>query len=101
MTSVVKRIPVTLGARLDAILQEWAVRHVQNSLGSYFTNANVLFFSGMSNLKLAQTMVEYTQNVSFADPLLQLGFPKLLTSLDALQLYAAGPTACSTGRCPA
>ncbi len=65
------------------------MRHVQNTLGSYFTNANVLFFSGMSNLKLAQTVHEYTQNVSFADPLLQLGIPKLLTSLDALRLYSA------------
>ncbi|MBK9088573.1 MAG: dehydrogenase [Holophagales bacterium] len=90
LTDVVTRVPVTTGSRLADILQEWAVRHVQNSLGSYFTNANVLFFSGMSNLKLAQTMFEYTQNVSFADPLLQLGIPKLLTSLDALRLYTAG-----------
>ncbi len=90
LTGVVRRVPVTTGTRLADILQEWAVRHVQNALGSYFTNSNVLFFSGMSNLKLAQTMLEYTQNVSFADPLLQLGIPKLLTSLDALRLYTAG-----------
>ncbi|MBK9373199.1 MAG: dehydrogenase [Holophagales bacterium] len=90
LTSAVTRVPVTSGSRLADILQEWAVRHVQNTLGSYFTNANVLFFSGMSNLKLAQTVHEYTQNVSFADPLLQLGIPKLLTSLDALRLYSAG-----------
>ena len=90
MTAAVTRVPVTTGARLADILQEWAVRHVQNSLGSFFTNANVLFFSGTSNLKLAQTMHEYTQNVSFADPLLQLGIPKLLTSLDSLRLYTAG-----------
>ena len=90
LTEVVTRVPVTTGARLADILQEWAIRHVQNTLGRFFTNASVLFFSGMSNLKLAQTMSEYTQNVSFADPLLQLGIPKLLTSLDALQLYTAG-----------
>jgi len=90
LTAAVTRVPVTTGARLADILQEWAVRHVQNALGSFFTNANVLFFSGTSNLKLAQTMHEYTQNVSFADPLLQLGIPKLLTSLDALRLYSAG-----------
>jgi len=90
LTDVVTRVPVTTGTRLADILQEWAVRHVQNTLGSYFTNANVLFFSGMSNLKLAQTVSEYTQNVSFADPLLQLGIPKLLTSMDALRLYSAG-----------
>ncbi len=90
MQRVATRIPVTTGGRLADILQEWAVRHVQSTLGSFFNNASVLFFSGMSNLKLAQTIYEYTQNVSFADPLLQLGVPKLLTSLESLQLYSAG-----------
>lgn len=90
LTRAVDRVPVTTGARLADILQEWAVRHVQTSLGSYFTNQSVLFFSGTSNLKLAQTISEYTQNVRFADPLVQLGVPKLLTSLDALRLYGSG-----------
>ena len=35
-------------------------------------------------------MSEYTQNLQFADPLLQLGVPKLLTSLDTLELYTSG-----------
>jgi predicted amino acid dehydrogenase len=101
LTSVVTRVPVTTGARLADILQEWAIRHVQNTLGSFFTNTNVLFFSGMSNLKLAQTMSEYTQNVSFADPILQLGIPKLLTSLDQLRLYSSGAHWILDGHLPA
>ncbi len=90
MKDVVTRIPVTTGGRLSDILQEWALRHVQNKLGNYFNNANVLFFSGRTNFKLALAMSEYTQNLRFADPLLQLGVPKLLTSLDALELYTSG-----------
>ena len=39
----------------------------------------------MANHKLAMSMSEYTDNLQFADPLLQLGVPKLLTSLDALE----------------
>jgi predicted amino acid dehydrogenase len=35
-------------------------------------------------------MAEYTENLLFADPLLQLGVPTLLTSLNALSLYATG-----------
>ena len=66
------------------------MRHTQNELGRYFDNANVLFFSGLANHKLAMSMSEYTENLQFADPLLQLGVPKLLTSLDALGLYASG-----------
>lgn len=90
MTSMVRRIPVTTGGRLNDILQEWALRHVQNKLGSFFNNARVLFFSGMTNYKLAMCMAEYTQNLQFADPLLQFGVPVPLTSLNALELYASG-----------
>jgi len=90
LKSAVTRIPVTTGGRLNDILQEWALRQVQVKLGNYFNNARVLFFSGMTNYKLAQAMSEYTQNLEFADPLRQLGVPKLLTSLGALEVYASG-----------
>ena len=90
MKASVTRIPVTTGGRLSDILQEWALRHVQARLGDYFNNARVLFFSGTTNYKLALAMSEYTQNLQFADPLLQLGVPKLLNSLDALELYTSG-----------
>jgi hypothetical protein len=39
---------------------------------------------------MASVMSEYTQNLSFADPVLQFGVPNLLHSLRALELYAAG-----------
>ncbi len=86
----VKASPVTHGARLGEIFLEWAVRHAQIALGQYFNNAKVLFFSGTANQKLAASMAEYTDNFQFADPVLQLGVPKLLTSLDALALYQRG-----------
>jgi len=90
MKAAVTRVPVTTGGRLSDILQEWALRHVQIKLGNFFNNAKVLFFSGRTNYKLALAMSEYTQNLQFADPLLQLGVPKLLSSLDTLELYASG-----------
>ncbi|WP_210757040.1 dehydrogenase [Azohydromonas sediminis] len=90
LAAAAETTPVTAGGRLADILQEWAVRHAQAELGHYFDNARVLFFSGLASRKLAQTMSEYTENLRFADPVLQLGVPKLLGSLDALQLYATG-----------
>jgi predicted amino acid dehydrogenase len=90
LKAVATQAPVTLGGRLGDIFQEWAVRHAQIGLGSYFNNARVLFLSGLKNYKLALSMSEYTANLQFADPLLQLGVPKLLTSLQALQLYSGG-----------
>ena len=88
--NLVTRVPTTTGARLNDILQEWALRHVQSRLGNYFTNAKVLFFSGVGNYKLAQAFAEYSPNLEFADALLQMGVPKMLTSLDQLELYASG-----------
>ena len=85
-----RHVPVSHGARLADLFLEWAVRHAQSTLGHYFDNARVLFFSGLANQKLAMSMAEYTANLQFADPLLQLGVPKLLTSIDALGLYASG-----------
>jgi predicted amino acid dehydrogenase len=90
LLEAVTRVPVTTGGRLSDILQEWAVRHVQNKLGNYFTNARVLFFSGTADYKLAQAMAEYTPNLEFADALFQLGVPKMLTSMESLELYASG-----------
>jgi len=90
LVGMVKRVPATTGGRLSDILMEWALRHVQHRLGSYFNNAKVLFFSGRTNYKLALAMAEHTPNLQFADAILQLGVPKLLTSLDMLELYAGG-----------
>jgi len=90
LAATVEHAPLTTGARLADIFLEWAVRHAQAELGRYFDNARVLFFSGLAHHRLAAAMAEYTPNLRFADPLLQMGVPKLLTSLDALGLYASG-----------
>lgn len=92
--TAVRRSPthahITTGAHLQDILQEWAVRHAQIQLGSFFNNTRVLFFSGLTDYKLVMALSEYTDNLRFADPVLQLGVPKLLGSLNALHLYSTG-----------
>lgn len=106
LLAVARQVPITTGGRLGDIFQEWAVRHAQTELGNFFNNARVLFFSGLTDYKLALSMAEYTTNLQFADPLLQLGVPKLLGSLDALNVYSTGahyvkdwslPSAMATG----
>jgi len=88
LMKVVTRVPGTSGAVLRHKLQVRAVRHVQKELGSYFNNNLVLFLSGMLNYEMAQTMTDYTQNIKYADALLQTGTPKLLTSLEQLEAFA-------------
>jgi len=86
----VNRVSVTTGATLRGILHEWAIRHAQIEQGNFFNNSRVLFFSGVANYKAAAVLGEYTDNLQFADAIFQLGVPKLITSLSALELYAAG-----------
>jgi predicted amino acid dehydrogenase len=90
LKAAVSRVPVTSGSRLTDILQEWAVRHTQSALGGVFTNARVIFLGGMAHFKLAKVFSEFSPNLRFADPILQLGVPKLLSSLEALSLFAQG-----------
>ncbi|HMO44480.1 MAG TPA: dehydrogenase [Rubrivivax sp.] len=90
LTKVVTRVPVTTGATLRRLLQVHAVRCVQKELGNYFNNNRVLFLSGMRNYEIAVALSDYTQNLSFADPVFQAGSPVLLGSLAQLELYARG-----------
>ena len=90
LEKVVAGKPVTTGARLREIVQEWSLRSAQIELSNFFNNAKVLFLSGTTNYRMASVMAEYTQNLSFADPVLQFGAPGMLHSLSALEMYAAG-----------
>ena len=85
------QIPVTTGETLRAVAHEWSLRHLQFQFGgNYFTNTRVFFFSGMANSTIAKVMSEYTDNLSFADPVLENGIPKFLNSIKDLELYAGG-----------
>jgi hypothetical protein len=76
--------------RLREIVQEWTLRSTQAELGNIFNNARVLFLSGTHNYRLASVIAESTDNLSFADPIVQFGLPNLLHTLPALERYAAG-----------
>jgi hypothetical protein len=80
---------VTTGETLNRVSQEWSIRNIQFQKGNnYFNNANVLFFSGMVNATLARVMSEYTDNLMFADPIIENNLPKLLNSMKELEFYA-------------
>lgn len=88
LMKVVTRVPVTSGAKLGYKLQVRGLRYVQKELVNYFNNQRVLFLSGMLNYDLARAMLEYTQNIRYADALIQDYKPHLLTSLEELEDYA-------------
>lgn len=79
--------PVTTGAGLRGILQEWAIRHTQSELSHFFDNARVLFLNGQAGYRIAKAVSEHTDNLMFADPYMDLGLPRLLTSLGQLETY--------------
>jgi len=84
--------PVTIGNALRRVAYEWSLRHVNYQLGkgNYFSNARVLFMSGMFSYNLSKVMAEYTPNLVFADPLIEKGIPNLLKSIRDLEKYALG-----------
>ena len=81
---------VTTGRKLREIVQEWTLRSAQAELGDVFRNTKVLFLSGAHSFRLASILAESTDNLSFADPIVQFGLPNVLHTLSALELYAAG-----------
>lgn len=81
--------PVTTGAGLRGILQEWAVRHTQSELGHFFDNARVLFLNGQAGYRIAKALSEHTENLLFADPYTDFCVPRLLTSLKQLETYTS------------
>ncbi|MBW2050027.1 MAG: dehydrogenase [Deltaproteobacteria bacterium] len=84
------RTPVTMGAGLRNVAHEWSLRHIEFEFGNYFSNARVMFLSGLASYRIARVMSEFTDNLSFADPVLDHGIPKFLTSLKDLEMYAGG-----------
>ena len=82
--------PVTMGSALRNVVHEWSIRHVEFVFGKYFNNARVLFFSGLANHKIARVMSEFTENLTFADPILENGISKFIKSVRDLELYASG-----------
>ncbi len=82
--------PVTTGSALRDVSFEWALRYIEYKFGNYFDNARVLFLSGMSNYRIAKVISEFTQNLSFADPVLENGIPKFINTLKDLESYAHG-----------
>jgi predicted amino acid dehydrogenase len=82
------RTPVTDGSALRDVAFEWSLRFIQHKFGNYFNNARVLFLSGMTSYRIARVMSEFTENLSFADPVLENGISKFLGSLSDLERYA-------------
>jgi len=80
--------PVTLGSALRDVSFEWSLRYIEYKFGNYFDEARVLFLSGMSNYRIARVMSEFTDNLTFADPVLENGISKFLNSIAGLEKYA-------------
>jgi predicted amino acid dehydrogenase len=83
------RTPVTTGDALRRVAQEWSLRHIQFKFGNnYFNNVRTFFFSGLASYTVARVLSSWTQNLSFADPILEQGFPRCIRSLKGLERYA-------------
>ncbi len=82
--------PITMGRMIRDVAFEWSLRHINFKFNRFFYNGRVVYLSGLAHYKMAKVMAEYTDNQTFADPVVENGIPKFLTSVKDLQRYATG-----------
>ena len=80
--------PVVGGRGLKRILDRWAVRDLANRERGIFNRKNVLFLSGVANWDIYLVMREFTDNISFCDPILHFGVPTVIDSEKGFRRYA-------------
>lgn len=71
------RVPVTDGHMLADVLQEWAIRQVQNDQKGYFNNARTLVLGSGNHELTVKVLREFTPNIDFADPGQRLDVPSV------------------------
>ncbi len=67
--------PITMGSMLRNVAFEWSLRHINFKFDRFFYNARVLYLTGLAHYQIAKVMSEYTDNQSFADPVIENGIP--------------------------
>ena len=79
--------PVVGGRGLKRILDRWAIRDIAAREKGIFSRKNVFFLSGVANWDIYSVMREFTDNISFGDPVLHFGVPRVLSSEKGLRRY--------------
>ena len=82
--------PVVGGRGLKRILDRWAIRDLAAREPGIFRRRNVFILSGVANWDVYSVMREFTENVSFGDPVLHFGVPKVIHGERAFRRYARG-----------
>jgi predicted amino acid dehydrogenase len=83
-----RMVPVVDGHALRAVLQEWAIRHVETQMPGYYRNARVVVLGGSNHARTVRILREHTENFEFADPLMRLDLPTALAKNPALETAA-------------
>ena len=82
-------VPVCDGHGLRDVLQEWALRHVQTEMPGYFANARTVVLGGTNHDRATRLLREWTDNITFADPLLRLDLPARVAGNPLLEVSTA------------
>ena len=81
-------VPVVDGHVLHDVLQEWAIRQVNDEMPGYFSNARTVVLGGVNHDRTTRVLKEFTQNLEFADPLLRFDLPATFDANPLLGLAA-------------
>jgi predicted amino acid dehydrogenase len=89
LEAVTADVPVTSGNRLRDVLQEWTIRKIAADHPGLFNNARTVVLGGSHHRRTARLLAEFTDNIRFADAVLQWGLPSMLDSFNALDRFAS------------
>lgn len=87
---IASRTPVVDGSGLRDAMERWAVRLVSDSHPGTFSYKHVLMVPGLNHSGLAEALMEYTDQVHYADNIIYFALPVAIGSLAGLNRYA-GP----------
>ncbi len=85
-------VAVVDGHVLHDVLQEWAIRQVDNEMPGYFSNARTVVLGGVNHDRTTRVLKEFTDNLEFADPLLRFDLPATFDANPLLGLAAKAAT---------
>lgn len=88
IASAARTTPVVGGRSLKRIVDRWALREIARQQPGLLDGANVLFLSGIANYDIVEVMREFTDSMTFADPVLHYGVPAVLPDRRRLESYS-------------
>jgi predicted amino acid dehydrogenase len=80
--------PVVDGIHLKNTLERWAITQIAQQDRDIFSHKRIFILSGIHHYAIAKVLGQFTQRITFGDPIFHLNSPFALQSFKQLEYYA-------------